>query len=499
MASLLCLFFLSSLALIDHRHRQAFQSLFGPTFKSLPSRRRYTSSMPNHEGIGSMEASLERARANIRRAVRIQGYISQKEQSFIPRGEIYRNAYAFHQSYIEMEKRLKVWTYREGERPIYHDGPFSLMYSIEGHIIDELENSNSTFIAARPDQANVFFLPFSITNILRYVYRPFIASMIPLQTCTTDYVKLILNKHPYWNRSDGADHFMVACHDWGPYVSYGNPKLFKNFIRILCNANSSEGFHPDRDATLPELQIHDRRLSPPDEEEEPPPKRPILAFFAGGEHGHIRTLLLRHWKDKDEEVQVHEYLPKGVNYHATMRKARFCLCPSGAGDGRDDDDEEKGTMREMEEEAFGVVVVGWGGEGFGLVGEDILRRMVDGGLCGGGGGSGDGGWRYEVASPRIDESLYAGCVPVILSINFVLPLSDVLDWSKFSVSIPVERIPDIKTILQSITDEEYARLRSGVMQARKHFVLNRPAKSYDVIHMVLHSLWLRRLNVRLPY
>ncbi|KAK1275064.1 putative glycosyltransferase [Acorus gramineus] len=327
-----------------------------------------------------------------------------------------------------MEKRLKVWTYREGERPIYHDGPFSMMYSIEGHIIDELENSNSTFIATRPEEANVFFLPFSITNILRYVYRPFIASVIPLQTCTTDYVKLILNKHPYWNRSDGADHFMVACHDWGPYVSYGNPKLFKNFIRIMCNANSSEGFHPDRDATLPEVNIHDGRLSPPDEEEEPPPKRPILAFFAGGEHGHIRTVLLRHWKDKDEEVQVHEYLPKGVNYHATMRKAR-----------------------------------------------------------------------YEVASPRIDESLYAGCVPVILSRNFVLPLSDVLDWSKFSVSIPVERIPDIKAILQSITDEEYARLRSGLMQARKHFVLNRPAKSYDVIHMVLHSLWLRRLNVRLSY
>lgn len=101
-----------------------------------------------------------------------------------------------------------------------------------------------------------------------------------------------------------------------------------------------------------------------------------------------------------------------------------------------------------------------------------------------------------MASPRIVEAIYAECVPVILSENYVLPFSDVLRWEDFSVAVPVAEIPRLKEVLGGVPEEEYLRLKEGVRAVRRHFVLNRPAKKFDVFHMILHSVWLRRINVR---
>nr|DAD23821.1 TPA_asm: hypothetical protein HUJ06_025284 [Nelumbo nucifera] len=165
----------------------------------------------------------------------------------------------------------------------------------------------------------------------------------------------------------------------------------------------------------------------------PPQARQILAFFAGKQHGHVRLLLFEHWKDKDEELQVYEHLPRGISYREMMRRSNYCLCPSG----------------------------------------------------------------YEVASPRVAEAIYAECVPVLISDHYVPPFSDVLNWKSFSVQVQVRDIPNLKSILMGTSEAQYIRMQARVKQVQKHFIVNDPPTRFDAFHMTIHSIWLRRLNVHI--
>lgn len=220
----------------------------------------------------------------------------------------------------------------------------------------------------------------------------------------------------------------------GPHTTKGNAQLYNNSIRALCNANTSEGFNPQKDVSLPEIHLVGGQV--PKKLLFPPPlnaSRPDLAFFAGGLHGPIRPILIEHWKGRDKDMKVYEYLPKHIDYYSSMLQAKFCLCPSG----------------------------------------------------------------YEVASPRVIEAIYAECIPVILSEGYTLPLSDVLRWEAFSVQVDVSQIPKLKELLIAIPEEKYRELKENLKAVRKHFVVNQPAKSFDAFHMILHSVWLRRINIRL--
>ncbi|KAH9793849.1 putative glycosyltransferase [Citrus sinensis] len=330
-----------------------------------------------------------------------------------------------------MEKLFKIYVYEEGEPPMFHDGPCKSIYSTEGRFIHEMERSN-TYKTKDPEKALVYFLPFSVVMMVEHLYVPGAHEINAIGHSIVDYISIISHKYPFWNRSLGADHFMLSCHDWGPRSSSSVPHLFRNSIRVLCNANTSEGFNPVKDASLPEINLLTGEVTGliggPS-----PSRRSILAFFAGRLHGHIRHLLLDNWKNKDQDVQVYDKLPNNVSYNSMLRKSKFCLCPSG----------------------------------------------------------------YEVASPRVVEAIYSECVPVLISDSYVPPFSDVLNWNAFSVQIDVKDIPKIKEVLTGISQRQYLRMQRRVKQVQRHFVANQSLKRFDVFHMTVHSVWLRRLNIHI--
>lgn len=68
-----------------------------------------------------------------------------------------------------------------------------------------------------------------------------------------NYVESLMSKYPYWNRTLGADHFFVTCHDVGVRATEGLPFLVKNSIRVVCSPSYDVAYIPHKDVALPQV------------------------------------------------------------------------------------------------------------------------------------------------------------------------------------------------------------------------------------------------------
>lgn len=125
-----------------------------------------------------------------------------------------------------MESHFKIFVYEEGEPPIFHYGLCKDIYSMEGFFLNFME-LDTQFRTHDPDEAHVYFLPFSVVMILEHLFDPVIRDKAVLQRVLVDYVHIISSKYPYWNRSLGTDHVMLSCHDW---VSISSRSIFSSLL-----------------------------------------------------------------------------------------------------------------------------------------------------------------------------------------------------------------------------------------------------------------------------
>ncbi|XP_068636673.1 probable glycosyltransferase At5g03795 isoform X2 [Aristolochia californica] len=342
---------------------------------------------------------------------------------------LFRNVSQFKRSYELMERILKVYVYKEGERPIFHTPILKGIYASEGWFMKLMER-NENFTVKDPRKAHLFYLPFS-SRLLEFALHKRGLLKPDMAEYLKKYGNTIAKKYPFWNRTGGADHFLVACHDWAPYET--KPHLV-SAIRALCNADPYEGFKIGKDVSLPETYVRSAGDPLRDLGGKPASQRAFLAFFAGNMHGWVRPVLLKYWEDQDPNMKIFGRMPRGVRSKMTyiryMKNSKYCICPRG----------------------------------------------------------------YEVNSPRVVEAIFYECVPVIISDNFVPPFFEVLDWEAFSIFVAEKDIPNLRDILLSIPHERYLTMQMRVKKLQRHFLWHSSPVKYDIFHMTLHSIWFNRLN-----
>ncbi|CAI9100416.1 OLC1v1037414C1 [Oldenlandia corymbosa var. corymbosa] len=343
---------------------------------------------------------------------------------------LFRNYSTFIRSYELMERMMRVYIYKEGQKPVFHDPHLKGVYASEGWFMKLMEK-NRQYVARDPRKAHLFYLPFSSRRLRSMLYEQNFATPRDLDNHLKDYVQIIATKYRFWNRTKGADHFLVACHDWA--LSFTNESM-GSCIRAVCNTNLAKGFQIRKDVALPVTMVPLKSGNPlEDIGGSHPSDRHILAFFSGSMHGDLRPILLKHWSNKTSDMKILGPLGHNVTnaarYRAFMKTSKYCICARG----------------------------------------------------------------YDVHTPRVIESIYFECVPVIISDNYVPPLFDVFEWESFAVFVLEEDIPNLRNILLSIPESKYIEMQNRVKLVQRHFLWHKVPVKYDVFHMILHSIWYRRV------
>ncbi|GER25799.1 exostosin family protein [Striga asiatica] len=149
-----------------------------------------------------------------------------------------------------------------------------------------------------PDRADLFFIPISCHKM-----RGKGISYENMTVIVQNYVESLMNKYPYWNRTLGADHFFVTCHDVGMRATedVALPQVLQPFA-LPAGGNDIEN-------------------------------RTSLGFWAGHRNSKIRVILALVLENDTELDISNNRINRATGhlvYHKRFYRTKFCICPGGS-------------------------------------------------------------------------------------------------------------------------------------------------------------------------
>ncbi|XP_007042815.2 PREDICTED: probable glycosyltransferase At5g20260 [Theobroma cacao] len=234
----------------------------------------------------------------------------------LPETAIFHSPEVFKLDYAEMERRFKIFLYPDGDPNMYYHTPRSLSgkYTSEGYFFKNIRESR--FLTNDPESAHLFFIPISCHKM-----RGKGLSYENMTRTVQEYVESLMVKYPFWNRTLGADHFFVTCHDIGLKATVGVAHLVKNSIRVACTSGDDDGYIPHKDFPLPQIvqpfSLPAARFDPEN--------RYTSGFWAGSK-SELRRELVSAWQN-DTELDIQSNYMINVSHLEKFNTAKFCMCP----------------------------------------------------------------------------------------------------------------------------------------------------------------------------
>lgn len=187
----------------------------------------------------------------------------------------YHNWQLFSADFEEMMRNLKIYVYpciyQSNSSSFFaaiflpHPNPFhpKLGNYFSEHMF-KVALLRSSLITSIPEEAHLFFLPFSV-NLLRS--DPRVHSESSISKFVTQYTTGISRDFPFWNASSGADHFYVCCHSVCREASSKHHDLHNNAIQVTCSSSYFQRYYiTHKDVGFPQVwpRLPEQALNPPD-------------------------------------------------------------------------------------------------------------------------------------------------------------------------------------------------------------------------------------------